>query len=357
MSSIFLHYADARRLVAAIRELRFPVGVEDATITFCKAFLIYNGLFWRKLKEPPVDQPGLNLTTKIYLDIVRSLGQRAGSTLRNRECIELVAGAFGWRGDAFMHHLKTTTKHLSSNPSVVETPGPSAIQQITDLGFTDIGNWLESLQAARGLCIVSGQAGSGKSTLQRLSVLHLRETGANSVVCQWEDATDNFSTMRLRAVTKGWLDSADISQKRALLLPEIRDASDLEFALNCSKTCLVVTCCHAASIWETIESLLAYGVPQEQLQDSIRGIVNMQLVRRATPKVQEDPVKGRRIPVCENAVFRTPEDFIRVSALLTPRRVAKKLSLDLDDVFNERLPWQTADKIVAELKNRGEIEV
>jgi hypothetical protein len=356
MSSIFLHYADARRLVAAIRKLRYPVVLEDATIVFCEAFQIYNGLFYRKLKEPPVDQPGLNLTNEIYLKIAGLLNEHAGSSLRNRECIELVAGAFGWRGDAFMHHLKATTKHSPSNPSVVDTPGPAAIQQIADLGFTGIENWLESLQAANGLCIISGRAGSGKSTLQQLSALHVQETGANALVCRWEDATDDFSTMRLRAVTEGWLYSADTATKRVLMLPEIRNASDLEFALKCSKSCLVVTCCHAASIWETIESLLAYGVAQEQLQDSIRGIVNMQLVTRATAKVQEDPNKGRRIPICENAVFRSPDEFFLVSAFATPRRVAKKLNLDLDDVFNRRLPWQTADKIVADLKAAGEIE-
>jgi hypothetical protein len=356
MSSIFLHYADARRLVAAIRKLRYPVVLEDATIVFCEAFQIYNGLFYRKLKEPPVDQPGLNLTNEIYLKIAGLLNEHAGSSLRNRECIELVAGAFGWRGDAFMHHLKATTKHLPCNASVIETPGKTAIQQIMDLGFTGIENWLESLQAPNGLCIISGPAGSGKSTLQRLSVLHVRETGANALVCRREDASDDFSVMRMRAVAEGWLSSADTATKLVLMLPEIRNASDLEFALKCSKSCLVVTCCHAASTWETIESLLAYGVPQEQLQDSIRGIANMKLMKKSIAKVLEDPNKGRRIPVCENAVFRSPDEFFRVSAFATPRRVAKKLNLDLDDVFNERLPWQTADKIVADLKAAGEIE-
>jgi hypothetical protein len=355
MSSLFLQYADARRLIAAIRELRHPVQIDNATIVFCKAFDIYSSLFHRKLEETPADHPGLNFTKEVYLKIASAFYERSGSSFRNRECIELVAGAFGWRGDAFMHFLKTTTKHLTSNLSVVETPGPSALQQLSDLGFTDIDNWLESLKATVGLCVVSGAAGSGKSTLQRLSVRHATELGANALAFEWDDMTDDFSLIRLKAIADGWLASAD-TRKRVLLLPEIRNAIDLQFALKCSKSCLVVTCCHATSIWETIDSLLAYGATMEQLQGSVRGVANMRLAMRTPEKVQADPNKRRRVPVCENAVFRTADEFFVVAALSKPRHWAKRLNLDLDDVFNERLPWRTADNLVADLKAAGEIE-
>jgi hypothetical protein len=81
----------------------------------------------------------------------------------------------------------------------------------------------------------------------------------------------------------------------------------------------------------------------------------MKLAIRTPEKIQADPNGRRRVPICENAIFRTADEFFVVAALSKPRHWAKKLNLDLDDVFNERLSWRTSQMLIADLKAAGEI--
>lgn len=170
MSGIFLNYDDVRRLVKHLGERR-PTG---GTVTDAGS-LLADGLntpfsrletkVWSK--HPPMEPEGIELTLEIYEKLRALIISSDLTRLPQVKRLSAVAECFGWRADALMHSLKTTTKGrnqtLSDDKAFLD-------RFVGAVGQRKASAWKAVLEGGRGLYIVAGDIGSGASDIRLASV-------------------------------------------------------------------------------------------------------------------------------------------------------------------------------------------
>src|SRR3982751_658531 len=194
--------------------------------------------------------------------------------------------------------------------SIVMRAIPVLIKGVQELGLPDAVTRLA--EEERGIILLTGTTGSGKSTTLAAMIDHMNRTMAKHIVTI-EDPIEFLHRDRNSIVNQREVGADTASFKRALrrvlrqdpdtiLIGEMRDEETVHTALSAAETGhLVLSTLHTVDASETINRIIDFFPPHQQQQaramiaGTLKGIVSQRLVR--TPDG-----KGR-VAVCEIMVM------------------------------------------------------
>lgn len=173
---------------------------------------------------------------------------------------------------------------------------PDVIRSLADLGLPDVVRQLA--EEERGIILVTGTTGSGKSSTLAAMIEHINNTAFRHVVTIEDPIEfvyrDKLSVIDQREVGSDTA-SFDAALRRVLrqdpdviLIGEMRDGLTVRTALAAAETGhLVLSTLHTLDAPETINRILAFFNPEQHLQAramlaaTLKGIVSQRLVPRA----------------------------------------------------------------------------
>lgn len=182
---------------------------------------------------------------------------------------------------------------------------PKTIQTIKQLGLPSV--LADIAQAPRGIVLVTGATGSGKSTTLAAMVQEVNARRACHVLTI-EDPIEFVFTDEKALISQREVGSDTASFAKAMraalrqdpdviLMGELRDLETVETALHAAETGhLVLTTLHTVDAMETIGRLISLFPPhqhmqvRQQLSTIIKAVVSQRLVRS---------LQGGRVPACE----------------------------------------------------------
>jgi twitching motility protein PilT len=187
------------------------------------------------------------------------------------------------------------------------------VASIAELGLPDVVRTLAS--EARGLVLVTGPTGSGKTTTLAAMIDHINETRACNVVAI-EDPIEIVHNDKKALINQREVgtDSSDYSQavRRVLrqdpdviLIGEMRDPETVWAALSAAETGhLVLSTLHTSNATETVNRIVDFFPPFQQQQvrltlaSCLKGVVCQRLLERAdelgrVPAVEVMVMTGR----------------------------------------------------------------
>lgn len=190
--------------------------------------------------------------------LAASLSKIDSSSLVHTQRLDLIADAFGWRTDAFMHALKGNSTSVGKgrqSPSTMPA-GPTLDQ----LGIRMLDRWKRAISSPSGLCLACGATGSGRTTTLAASARYLEASGRRV-----------FTQDNLPLVSHG---DGDV-----VLFGDLRDRETAEQLLGYADSgYLVLAVSPLFTVERTAEVLSSYGIDEARL-GVIRGAISQQLVR------------------------------------------------------------------------------
>jgi twitching motility protein PilT len=176
---------------------------------------------------------------------------------------------------------------------------PIGVKTVEDLGLPQVLKTIAGEE--RGLVLVTGTTGSGKSTTLAALVDHVNQTRCSHVVTVEDPIEflhrDNRSIVNQREVsvdTRSFahaLRSALRQDPDVILVGEMRDYETIETALHASETGhLVFSTLHTLDATETINRIIAVFAPHQQKQVRIqlaavlKAVISQRLIPRADGK-------------------------------------------------------------------------
>jgi len=182
---------------------------------------------------------------------------------------------------------------------------PTNISTIEELSLPPVVS--ELAEEERGIILLTGTTGSGKSTTLAAMIDHINTTRTKHVVTI-EDPIEFVHKDKLSAINQREVGMDTVSFKRALrrvlrqdpdviLIGEMRDEETVQTALSAAETGhLVLSTVHTVDATESINRLLDFFPPHQHAQarsmiaGTIKGVVSQRLVPGA---------EGGRVAVCE----------------------------------------------------------
>lgn len=167
----------------------------------------------------------------------------------------------------------------------------SVIPSLTDLEFPP--SFIKALTKRSGLILITGQAGSGKTTTSAAILRHINETMQSHIICIGdpieffiENESSVFSYKELGkdapsfelAVYNAYRQRADV-----ICISELRDRETTKQALSVSYSALVIATIHSPTAEEGLERIINFFPSEEQmiyrtLQSSINFVVSQALL-------------------------------------------------------------------------------
>jgi type II secretory ATPase GspE/PulE/Tfp pilus assembly ATPase PilB-like protein len=150
----------------------------------------------------------------------------------------------------------------------------------------------EFCAADSGMLIITGPAGSGKTTTIYALLQHLAESRRGESIISLEDPIERTirGVTQIEVSTSGAMNyqtalrSVLRQDPQTLAIGEIRDGATASLAVQAALTGhRLLSTLHAGSPVGAIRRLLEMGVERYQLDHSIFGFLNQRLVRRKTP--------------------------------------------------------------------------
>lgn len=219
--------------------------------------------------------------------------------------------------------------------------GAGRFATLDDLGLPgDISSDVRSLLHERGgVLLVTGPAGSGKTTTAYACLRHIIEASVPRSVATLEDPIEAIvagaAQSQIRPVAGFTYETGLKSLLRqdpdVVLVGEIRDPTTALAVFQAALTGhLVVTTFHAGSAAEAIARLLDMGVEPYQLRSAVTGVLNQRLLRKlcacAAPSDSADdklglPIDRAFVPAgCEACRHTGYGGRILIGELLSPRK-------------------------------------
>ena len=182
---------------------------------------------------------------------------------------------------------------------------PSKISTIEELALPPVVT--ELAEEERGIILLTGTTGSGKSTTLAAMIDHMNSTRTKHIVTI-EDPIEFVHKDKLSAINQREVGMDTVSFKRALrrvlrqdpdviLIGEMRDEETVQTALSAAETGhLVLSTVHTVDATESINRMLDFFPPHQHAQarsmiaGTIKGVVSQRLVPGA---------EGGRVAVCE----------------------------------------------------------
>jgi twitching motility protein PilT len=183
---------------------------------------------------------------------------------------------------------------------------PFQVRTISDLGLPPVIR--ELAEQPRGIILLTGTTGSGKSTTLAAMIDHINATVARHIVTL-EDPIEYLHRDKLSIINQREVGQDTESFARAMrrvlrqdpdaiLIGEMRDEETVRTALSAAETGhLVLSTLHTLDATETVNRIIDFFPPHLQQQArvmlaaTLRGVVGQRLVRRAGG--------GGRVAVCE----------------------------------------------------------
>jgi general secretion pathway protein E len=203
------------------------------------------------------------------------------------------------------------------------------------------------LKQTSGLLLLTGPAGSGKTTTIYGCLRHLAENGGRHIITV-EDPVEQIvpGTMQTEVNEAIGLDFSRAARHllrqdpQALIIGEIRDEATAQLAVRAGLTGhLVISTLHAGSCRGVLERLLAMCADYSAVAGAVDLILNQRLVRRLCPACEGTGCEGclqtgfrGRLPLVEWLRVSDPERELirrRELALITPERTLEKSARDL----------------------------
>ncbi len=162
---------------------------------------------------------------------------------------------------------------------------------LDSLGWPDLQKrrWRDSIASARGLFVIAGPVGSGKTTAMYATLAEMAATNHNLRVVTIEDPVEarinGICQSSLDSMKQGSLASAFKHLLRqdpdVLALGEIRDAECVREALQAALSGhLVLATFHAGSAAEAIDRIRQMGIDDYLVMSGLKGILHLDLVCR-----------------------------------------------------------------------------
>jgi twitching motility protein PilT len=193
--------------------------------------------------------------------------------------------------------------------SLVARAIPFSIRTISDLELPDAIR--ELAEEERGIILLTGTTGSGKSTTLAAMIDHMNSTRARHVVTI-EDPIEFLHKDKLSLINQREVGMDTVSFRRALrrvlrqdpdviLIGEMRDEETVQTALSAAETGhLVLSTVHTVDATETVNRLIDFFPPHQhqQVRAMIAGTLKGAVSQRLVPGA-----RGGRMAVCE--ILRT----------------------------------------------------
>jgi twitching motility protein PilT len=173
---------------------------------------------------------------------------------------------------------------------------PSRIPTMEDLGVADACRDL--ITKTRGLVLVVGAAGNGKSSTLASMIGHMNRTSAFHIVTiedpiefLHQDDRSSVSQREVGIDTPTFASALRAALRQdpdVILLGEIRDPESMEIALMAAETGhLVLSTLHTPDVFRTVQRMLSLSMPaqdqkemRDRIAETLQGIVAQRLVAR-----------------------------------------------------------------------------
>jgi general secretion pathway protein E len=189
------------------------------------------------------------------------------------------------------HDIRVATyPTVTGEKIVLRLFNSSAVKAVRELGLPDGANVeLEKfLRQTSGLLLLTGPAGSGKTTTIYACLRHLAEQGGRHIITV-EDPVEQVvpGTMQTEVNEAIGLDFARASKHllrqdpQALIIGEIRDEETANIAVRAGLTGhLVISTLHAGSCRGVFERLLVLCPDHSAIASAVELVINQRLIRR-----------------------------------------------------------------------------
>src|ERR1700728_360085 len=209
---------------------------------------------------------------------------------------------------------------------------PTKISTIEELALPPVVR--ELAEEERGIVLLTGTTGSGKSTTLAAMIDHMNHTMSKHIVTI-EDPIEFVHSDKRSVINQREVGMDTASFKRALrrvlrqdpdviLVGEMRDEETVQTALSAAETGhLVLSTIHTVDATESINRMLDFFPPHQHQQarsmiaSTLRGVISQRLVPSAD---------GGRVPVCE---------ILRMTGRARDKILKPSESIDLTTVITE----------------------
>ncbi len=314
---------------------------------------------------------GSELVIKFRLDgvlnTVESLPRAVSDNVISR--LKVLGGLLTYRNDVPQEgrmeinngHENIVDRRLSVFPTIY---GQRAVVrifyqnvQLTDLGqlgfAPEIYAALKQITYAnQGVLLVTGPAGSGKSTTLGAVLRHIQKQFPGKSIVTLEDPVE----IRLDGVTQVQitpfgpmsfptaLRSLLRQDPQVLMIGEIRDAETAKIAIEAGLTGhLLMSTMHSGSAAAAILRLLEMGIEPYQVTSSVSAVLNQRLVRRLCGKCKKQTTAGDCEPVGCDECFGTGfkgrmliAELVRLDSQLRKAILARTDTDELEKVLTNK---------------------
>ena len=252
--------------------------------------------------------------------------------------------------------FRVNAHHQRGAVGMVMRVVPSVVRSIVELQLPEVIH--DICEEKRGLVLVTGATGSGKSTTLAAMIDHINSTSALNIVTI-EDPVEFAFRDKRSSIIQREVGADTINFNRALrsalrqdpdviLIGEMRDMETVEIAMKAAETGhLVLSTLHTNGAYETINRVIGVFPPHQQenirrqLAQIIKGVVSQRLVPTKDGK--------GRVAACE--VMRAS---LRIKELIQDPERAHEIPESMEQT-HVTLRTQTFDQALLQLLKEGKI--
>jgi twitching motility protein PilT len=227
---------------------------------------------------------------------------------------------------------------------------------VEEVGLPQIVNQLA--EEARGLILVTGPTGSGKTTTLSAMIEHINVTQSVHIVTIEDPIevlhTDKLASINQREVgqdSKSFLTALRAALRQdpdVILIGEMRDSETVRAALQAAETGhLVLSTMHTTNATETINRILDFfpAHQQQQIRLTLGGALRGIICQRLVPGIVKERVPC--VEVCVN------------NGRVTERIVKPEITAEIQEVISKggHYGMRTFDQSLLELVTLGDVSV
>jgi type II secretory ATPase GspE/PulE/Tfp pilus assembly ATPase PilB-like protein len=219
--------------------------------------------------------------------------------------------------------------------------------RLASLGLGDevTSEFQKALRSREGLLVLTGPAGSGKTTTLYAAIQHVRDDGHNRrhvvtiedpAECLLPGITQTQTNPPAGLTFANCLRSILRQDPEVIMVGEARDSETASLAVEAALTGhLVLTTLHAGTAAGVYARLLEIGIEPHLVASVVRASIAQRLVRRFCPQCRTQGTEGWAPTGCDKCLQTGYRGRIPLAEILTPSPELRKVVLarpDLDEI-------------------------